>query len=414
MALQEGTGGKLKILLSAYACEPQKGSEPGVGWHWANELAKMGHKVCVLTRRNNRAAIEATLTLSAPQNLSFIYHDLPDWLMPLKKIAGTHLYYSIWQRTALKSARRQHLVEQFDCAHHITFGSWRQTTHLHKLGIPLLVGPIGGAEMATLPLVRSLPLSAQISEGIRYFINLFGLLNPMLRWALRGARVISKTRDTQRWLAQIGVTSEVSLEIGVDTAAMVPIGGRDRTGPLRLIFVGRLLGWKGVLLAIRAVAQARAAGTEVTLVIVGEGKLRSHCERLVASLGAETFISLVGAKAQKEVFAMLSSHDVMLFPSMHDSSGNVVLEAFGHGLPVICLELGGPATLVDAEVGIVVSTSAKSASEVISELAAAINRLASDHQLLDVLSEAARQRALDSSWAAAVGRVYAAPAMFKA
>ncbi|MBR0829858.1 glycosyltransferase family 4 protein [Bradyrhizobium manausense] len=382
-----------------------------MGWHWADELAKMGHAVHVLTRRNNRADIEAALpTLTAPENITFIYHDLPDRLMPLKKILGTHLYYSIWQRTALKAARKQHRLAQFDCAHHITFGTWRQTTHLHNLGIPLLIGPIGGAEMTTLSLLRGLPMSAQISEGMRYLVNLVAFANPTLRRVLHQARVVSKTRDTQSWLKRMGVASEVSLEIGVDAAAMVASDRGPGQGPLRLIFVGRLLGWKGVLLAIRAVSQARTAGTDVTLTIVGSGKLRGNCERLIAALGMEKFATLVGSKPQSEVFSMLASHDALLFPSMHDSSGNVVLEAFGHGLPVICLDLGGPAMLVDASVGVVVSTAAKTAAKVTSDLAAAIGRIASDRLLLERLSQAARQRALHSSWAAAVKRVYADPA----
>ena len=37
---------KYKILLSAYACEPHKGSEPGIGWNWAIQLASLGHQVC--------------------------------------------------------------------------------------------------------------------------------------------------------------------------------------------------------------------------------------------------------------------------------------------------------------------------------------------------------------------------------
>ena len=45
---------KKKILLSAYACEPNKGSEPGVGWNWAIQLSKMGHIVKIVTRQNNK------------------------------------------------------------------------------------------------------------------------------------------------------------------------------------------------------------------------------------------------------------------------------------------------------------------------------------------------------------------------
>ena len=45
---------KLKVLLSAYACEPNKGSEPGVGWNWLIEIAKLNHKVTVITRSNKK------------------------------------------------------------------------------------------------------------------------------------------------------------------------------------------------------------------------------------------------------------------------------------------------------------------------------------------------------------------------
>ena len=49
----------MKVLLSAYACEPNKGSEPGVGWNWAIEIARLGHKVWVLTRANNQPSIDS-------------------------------------------------------------------------------------------------------------------------------------------------------------------------------------------------------------------------------------------------------------------------------------------------------------------------------------------------------------------
>ena len=50
---------KLKILLSAYACEPNKGSEPEVGWQWALNLSEEGHDVYVITRTNNRRNIDS-------------------------------------------------------------------------------------------------------------------------------------------------------------------------------------------------------------------------------------------------------------------------------------------------------------------------------------------------------------------
>ena len=65
----------LKILLSAYACEPNKGSEPEIGWKWATTLSNLGHEVYVITRRNNKELIELYLSKNEYKKLSFIYFD---------------------------------------------------------------------------------------------------------------------------------------------------------------------------------------------------------------------------------------------------------------------------------------------------------------------------------------------------
>ena len=73
-----------KVLLSCYACEPDCGSEPGVGWNWVMVMAE-DFDVVVLTRSNNRTVIEQALQGGAVKSLSFMYYDLPDWVMKLKK-----------------------------------------------------------------------------------------------------------------------------------------------------------------------------------------------------------------------------------------------------------------------------------------------------------------------------------------
>ena len=65
-----------RVLISAYACEPQRGSEPGVGWHWAVEAARH-HDVWVLTRSAFRDAIERETARRPVPGLRFAYFDLP-------------------------------------------------------------------------------------------------------------------------------------------------------------------------------------------------------------------------------------------------------------------------------------------------------------------------------------------------
>src|SRR6185312_15755485 len=107
----------MKILLSAYACEPHKGSEPGVGWNWMLELIRQGHNVSVITRENNRAVIEREIqSLSIPVTIA--YHDLPAWCRKWKPWpGGLYFYYLAWQFGAYHRARKLHKMMTFDVVH---------------------------------------------------------------------------------------------------------------------------------------------------------------------------------------------------------------------------------------------------------------------------------------------------------
>src|ERR1017187_6809913 len=76
---------KLRILLSAYACGPGEGSEPGMGWHWALEIARLGHEVCILTRENNLPSIERALGLHGDLRIQVAGYDIPRWMRWWKK-----------------------------------------------------------------------------------------------------------------------------------------------------------------------------------------------------------------------------------------------------------------------------------------------------------------------------------------
>src|SRR6267154_498200 len=92
---------RLQVLLSAYSCEPGKGSEPEVGWQWARQMARW-HDVTVLTRANNEASIREGLAREGEMpGLRFVYHDLAAPLLRLKKQFGWRdAYYRLWQSSA--------------------------------------------------------------------------------------------------------------------------------------------------------------------------------------------------------------------------------------------------------------------------------------------------------------------------
>ena len=103
--------------------------------------------------------------------------------------------------------------------------------------------------------------------------------------------------------------------------------------------------------------------------------------------------------------AMYANHDVLLFPALHDSGGMVVLEAMSHGLPVVCLKLGGPATMVDDRCGYAIDPAGKAAAEVSKEMGRALVELAVEPTRL-FFAESARRRCDEFSWPGKVERIY--------
>ena len=116
-------------------------------------------------------------------------------------------------------------------------------------------------------------------------------------------------------------------------------------------------------------------------------------------MGAQDSIRWVSQMPQQELFALYRTMHCFLFPSLHDSSGNVVLEAQANGLPVVCLDVGGPATLVTEDTAIVVATRNQNEAGVIQGLADAIRKLAHDEPGRVAMSRTAAERVREKmSW----------------
>jgi hypothetical protein len=105
-------------------------------------------EVWVLTRSNNQAVIEAD-PLSNSDGLHFIYYDLPNWALKLKRYSCfTRAYFILWQWGAYREAAKRHREKPFDRVYHVTFASMQFGSFMGKLGIPFIVGPIAGGERA--------------------------------------------------------------------------------------------------------------------------------------------------------------------------------------------------------------------------------------------------------------------------
>jgi glycosyltransferase involved in cell wall biosynthesis len=167
-----------------------------------------------------------------------------------------------------------------------------------------------------------------------------------------------------------------------------------------------LLEWKGVHIALHSLHLARDAGHNVHLTVIGDGPGRDRLQRLSRELGLDSAVEWAGHLPQAQLAAYYDSADVLLFPSLRDSGGMVVLEALAHGLPVIGTDLGGPGQIVDQSCGYTIATHGRTREELTQDIARTLGELISCPELLASLSRGARLRARQFQFADLVRSVY--------
>lgn len=400
-----------RILLSAYACEPGKGSEPEVGWMWATELQSSGHEVWVITRAANRAAIESEIGKRRRPRLHFTYYDLPQWARRWKRgNRGVHLYYALWQWGAYRTAKQLTMQTSFDSVHHVTFVGVRAPSFMGRLGLPFFLGPVSGGECVPGPLRLDMTRAARWRESVRDMANRMIHVDPIMRSSFRRAeRIVLATPDSLRLIPH-AFQEKCTVQLGVGLSREYLGWTRQKRnspdGTLRVLYAGRLLEWKGLDLALHALRGLRKRGVPVQMTIVGEGPARRALQQLATGLGVEEKVRWLAWLPQEQLHDHYYGHDALLFPSLRDSGGMVVLEALAHGLPVVCTDRGGPGIIVNDRCGRVVQTVGRSKEDVIGGLTGALFELSRDGTLLRKLSAAARARAWEFDFRNVVERVY--------
>jgi glycosyltransferase involved in cell wall biosynthesis len=386
--------GDVRVLVSAYACEPGQGSEPGGGWHWVCQIGRF-EECWVITRVNNRPAIEKTLTANPMPGVHFIYYDLPRWARFWKRgKTGVRLYYYLWQAGVYRLARRLHRELNFSLIHHLTFANYWLPSFLPLLPVAFIWGPVGGAESAPPAFRKSFSLRGRIYEALRDTARPLSELNPFVRiTARRAVASFAVTPETADRLTALGcrnvaVASQVALSL--EEMAMLGKIPERRGRVFRVFSIGRLLHWKGFELGIRAFAEFHKLFPDSEYWLIGNGPEKERWLRLAEKLGVSDNITFFSTLPRAELLENIAKCDVLLHPSLHDSGGWVTMEAMAAGRPVICLDLGGPALQVTAATGIKIP--AISPEQVIRDIVVALERIATDVPGRALLGRAGRAR----------------------
>ena len=378
---------KLNVLLIAAGCDSGAVGESWSSFQWVSRIARR-HHVTLLVSRNSRKPS------TAPQLPGARVIDWPDFRLferwerfnsMLKPgYVGFYVQARRWLKNRLQSG------EKFDLVHQISPLALRYPSPAAGLGVPLIIGPLGGS------LENPKAFGAELS-GVAWYTKLRSLdqwrlrHDPWLRHSYAHAdRIIGVAPYVKSLLGDLPAREvELMSETGVTHLPPPRIPAREGSRRPRLLFVGRVVRSKGVRDAIRALARLRDLDG-LMLDVVGDGDDLAACKEEARELGVSDMITFHGRLPRQDIDAFYARADVFVFPSFREPSGNVVLEAMSHGLAMVVADRGGPGFVVDDNCGFRVPV--VDPKQFADGIAKCIRQLATEPDLIVTLGTAARER----------------------
>ena len=385
----------MNILLLAFACEPNRGSEEGVGWNWAVNLAKK-HTVYVITRGQEKPLIDSYLAKNPIKNLHFYYFEDAGIMHFIdKKVPfGFRIYYKWWQKKIVPIAEEIICKVKIDIVHQLTYNEYRTPGKLYLLDIPFVWGPIGGGHEYN-PVLRNAHFrtSDVFIEVIRKKMNHRYIHDKDVCGAIKKAATIlvadpatyaimPKTRVYDRLLETAYYAERNGIkEFNKDC-------GETK---IHLMYAGVMTPRKGLKIIIEALGESEFRDFE--LIMIGDGKDRLLLEKMVKKYRLQENVKFLGQVSYDEVNKYYDWADLFLFPSLRDTSGNVVLEAMSHGTPVIALNHNGASEMITNESGELIDI--VSYEQIKRDYVNVIKKYYSNRALLEEKGRAARKRIED-------------------
>ncbi len=345
------------FLVVAYACEPNEGSEPGVGWNWSIELSKHNN-VIVITRENNRKNIEKEYSQKKYPNLRFCYCDVPKYLSLWKKgQKGIHLYYCLWQLVCYHLAKKIIKEQGIDYVFSVTFGNIWMPSFLHKLPCKFIWGPLGGGEGVPRKLWSHLPVKQRIIEWVRHINMVLPVTNPWKNAAIKKAYlIIVRTKDTLACIpSKYHSKCQLMIETGVSQKDIEYFKKIESIQNQELkndyLICGKMVPFKMFELAIDAFGNANQINQTSCLHIVGDGPMMNSLQDRAQKYETHRNIVFHGKLSREKTLEIMASCKALLLTSAREGGSWVMFEAMLLKKPIICFDSSGMAVVVDNKMG---------------------------------------------------------------
>lgn len=395
-------GTRLKVLISAYACSPFKGSEPGVGWGFVFELSKH-HDIWVIVEEEKfRFDIEEWQRLHPEKATHIKFYFLTKRRnRMLRRIwpPSYYWYYRQWHRDALKLAKSLHADVGFNLTHQLTMVGYREPGFLWEMDLPFVWGPVGGMGYFPWRFLGSVGAyggAYYCAYNVYNWVQVRLLRRPRIAAKCAGAGLVAATSENKLaayryWDADSIVIPEVGLPREVAKTPQKRSAGE----PLKIVWSGLHTPRKALNIGLKALAQIPAE-TKWELHVLGAGVQTEKWKKLARSLGIEERCQFHGFVPRENALEIMQTSHVFLMTSLRDLTASVTIEALSLGLPVVCPDHCGFTDVVTDSCGIRVPVISPAQLE--SGIAEAIQRLELDEEMRLRLANGALTRAKHFSW----------------
>lgn len=341
---------EITVFVSAYAINPFKGSEDGMGWNFVLQIAQNVNVIAV-TRKNNRPHIEKFQAENQEfsdlySRIDFQYYDWPQWLLFWKKGPVLSLiYYYFWQLSLALSFLK--LRKNVDIVHNLNFHNDWTPSFLWIWRKPFVWGPVGHHPLIPKKFLRPFyPIKTYIMDRFLWTLkNVFWIADPFLKITKYSASHILCMHEEAA--QKLNLKSKYSI---MPSVASEEVEEPIKSELFTVLSAGRFVGLKGFDITIHAfhgfISQLSPEDQLKTkLVLVGSGPEKNNLIQLANSLGIEGNMEIVEWIPREDLMQLYRTASVFLFPS-HEGAGMVVSEAMSYCLPVLCWDNCGPGRFV--------------------------------------------------------------------
>ena len=384
----------LRICIVAEHASNRFGGEAVLPLHYFTQLRKRKIEAWLVVHSRTRAELEALF----PDDKHRIHFINDNWmhkllfrissLLPRRLGEMTAGLFSqlITQYEARGVVRRLIPREAIDVVHQPIPVSPRFPSLMANLGVPVVIGPMNGGMEYPVAFRGTESALSRISVDLGRHLS--GFVHSMLSGKKYASVLLVANKRTRLALPSCARGQVIEIpENGVDLSTW-SMANTPAPSPSsnRFVFMGRLVDWKGVDMAIQALTQV----PEAELEIIGDGAMRYAWQQLAENLGVSQRVHFAGFLPQIECAPRLQSAVALLLPSVYECGGAVVLESMATGTPVIATKWGGPADYLDDSCGILVEPSSRDG--IVNGFAAGMKRLLADTELRRQMGANGKQR----------------------